>query len=125
MSFCMRVGEDVGCICCMRAQRLGDTPRMTAGTVFTIFGKFLYLFAASLVMGLLLGLAAALLLKRFNVSSTPQVCRGHTISSCARMCSHAPPPCTECTPLFCMRSRRLWTPVLGTCRTARACWDRL
>ena len=46
---------------------------MNAATVFTIFGKFLYLFAASLVLGLLLGLFSALLLKRFNVSHTPQV----------------------------------------------------
>ena len=46
---------------------------MNTATVFTIFGKFLYLFAASLVLGLLLGLFSALLLKRFNVSHTPQV----------------------------------------------------
>ena len=55
------------------AQKLGDTPRMDAATIFGIFGKFLYLFLASLVMGVLLGLLSALLLKRFNVSGAPQV----------------------------------------------------
>ena len=45
---------------------------MDAATIFGIFGKFLYLFAASLVMGVLLGLLSALLLKRFNVSGAPQ-----------------------------------------------------
>lgn len=46
---------------------------MDAATVGLIFGKFLYLFLASLVLGLVLGLFSALLLKKFNVSQTPQV----------------------------------------------------
>ena len=54
-------------------QRLGIEPKMNAATVGLIFGKFLYLFLASLLMGLLLGLFSALLLKNFNVSQTPQV----------------------------------------------------
>lgn len=54
-------------------QRLGIEPKMNAATVAIIFGKFLYLFLASLLMGLLLGLFSALLLKNFNVSQTPQV----------------------------------------------------
>ena len=54
-------------------QRLGIEPKMNAATVALIFGKFLYLFLASLLMGLLLGLFSALLLKNFNVSQTPQV----------------------------------------------------
>ncbi|CAL5219929.1 g1861 [Coccomyxa viridis] len=53
-------------------QRLGIEPKMNAATVGLIFGKFLYLFLASLLMGLLLGLFSALLLKNFNVSQTPQ-----------------------------------------------------
>lgn len=54
-------------------QRLGIEPKMDAATVGLIFGKFLYLFLASLVLGLVLGLFSALLLKKFNVSQTPQV----------------------------------------------------
>ena len=54
-------------------QRLGIEPKMNATTVGIIFGKFLYLFLASLLMGLVLGLFSALLLKNFNVSQTPQV----------------------------------------------------
>jgi len=54
-------------------QRLGIEPKMNAATVGLIFGKFLYLFLASLLMGLVLGLFSALLLKNFNVSQTPQV----------------------------------------------------
>lgn len=69
--------------CCLACgcvvQRLGDTPKMNAGTVGVIFGKFLYLFIASLLMGLVLGLLSALLLKRYNVSHTPQVAsRSHS-----------------------------------------------
>ena len=54
-------------------QRLGIEPKMNAATVALIFGKFLHLFLASLLMGLVLGLFSALLLKNFNVSQTPQV----------------------------------------------------
>ena len=54
-------------------QRLGIEPKMNARTVALIFGKFLYLFLASLILGLVLGLFSALLLKKYNVSQTPQV----------------------------------------------------
>ncbi|EIE20808.1 Sodium/hydrogen exchanger, partial [Coccomyxa subellipsoidea C-169] len=48
-------------------QRLGETPQMNAATVGIIFGKFLYLFAASLLLGLVFGLFCSLLLKNFNL----------------------------------------------------------
>lgn len=54
-------------------QGLGAEPSMTFGVVMKIFGKFLYLFVASLCMGLAFGLASSLLLKRCNVSTYPQV----------------------------------------------------
>jgi hypothetical protein len=54
-------------------QRLGETPQMNAATVGIIFGKFLYLFAASLLLGLVFGLFSSLLLKNFNVAHAPQV----------------------------------------------------
>ncbi|KAK9909738.1 hypothetical protein WJX75_006766 [Coccomyxa subellipsoidea] len=53
-------------------QRLGETPQMNAATVGIIFGKFLYLFAASLLLGLVFGLFSSLLLKNFNVAHAPQ-----------------------------------------------------
>lgn len=46
---------------------------MTFGVVMKIFGKFAYLFLASLVMGVVFGLVSALLLKKYNVSTYPQV----------------------------------------------------
>lgn len=55
-----------------RAQRLGPVPVLNLATVGTIFGKFLTLFAVSLVLGAAAGLISAISLKRFNVSSTPQ-----------------------------------------------------
>ena len=58
---------------CAPVQRLGIEPKMNARTVALIFGKFLYLFLASLILGLVLGLFSALLLKKYNVSQTPQV----------------------------------------------------
>ena len=45
---------------------------MTFSVVMRIFGKFAYLFIVSLLMGLAFGLASALLLKRYNVSTYPQ-----------------------------------------------------
>ncbi|BDA42337.1 probable sodium/hydrogen exchanger 4 at N-terminal half [Coccomyxa sp. Obi] len=53
-------------------QRLGETPKMNMATVGTIFGKFLYLFAISLLLGLVFGLFCSLLLKKFNVPHAPQ-----------------------------------------------------
>lgn len=55
-----------------RAQRLGPVPELNLATVGTIFGKFLTLFLASLVLGVATGLLSAIMLKRFNGSSTPQ-----------------------------------------------------
>ena len=46
---------------------------MTFGVVMKIFGKFAYLLIVSLLMGLIFGLLSALLLKKYNVSSAPQV----------------------------------------------------
>ena len=64
-------------------QRLGIEPKMNARTVALIFGKFLYLFLASLILGLVLGLFSALLLKKYNVSQTPQVVL-LTVLTCCR-----------------------------------------
>lgn len=51
---------------------MGAVPVLNLGTMGTIFGRFLTLFAASLVLGGVAGLFAAIMLKRFNVSSMPQ-----------------------------------------------------
>ena len=61
---------------------------MTFGVVMKIFGKFAYLFIVSLLMGLAFGLASALLLKRYNVSTYPQ-------ASLASQHLHAVPPSWE------------------------------
>lgn len=47
---------------------------MTFLVVLKIFGKFAYLFVMSLLMGVAFGLIVALLLKKYNVSTYPQVC---------------------------------------------------
>ena len=57
-----------------RAQGLGITPQMNAQTVMIIFGKFIYLFAISMIMGLAFGFGASLLLKKYTPSGVPQVC---------------------------------------------------
>lgn len=54
-------------------QGLGAEPSMTFLVVMKIFGKFAYLFVVSLLMGVAFGLMAALLLKKYNVSTYPQV----------------------------------------------------
>jgi len=46
---------------------------MTFSVVMRIFGKFAYLFVVSLLMGVVFGLVVALLLKKYNVSTYPQV----------------------------------------------------
>ena len=57
--------------------------------MITIFGKFIWLFIASLVLGVAAGLGSALLLKRFNVKSAPQVrtrvCMRVRVCACARV----------------------------------------
>ena len=70
---CTEHAEPVAYHVCSTVQRLGIEPKMNARTVALIFGKFLYLFLASLILGLVLGLFSALLLKKYNVSQTPQV----------------------------------------------------
>ena len=70
---CTEHAEPVAYHECVPVQRLGIEPKMNARTVALIFGKFLYLFLASLILGLVLGLFSALLLKKYNVSQTPQV----------------------------------------------------
>ena len=62
---------------------------MNARTVALIFGKFLYLFLASLILGLVLGLFSALLLKKYNVSQTPQVVLLTALSPASKDQSHA------------------------------------
>lgn len=57
-------------------QGLGSEPSMTFGVVMKIFGKFAYLFVVSLLMGVAFGLVVALLLKKYNVSTYPQVIIG-------------------------------------------------
>ena len=54
---------------------------MTFLVVMKIFGKFAYLFVVSLLMGVAFGLVVALLLKKYNVSTYPQVSNLHTIHS--------------------------------------------
>ena len=54
-------------------QGLGITPQMNAQTVMIIFGKFIYLFAISMIMGLAFGFGASLLLKKYTPSGVPQV----------------------------------------------------
>ena len=55
------------------AQGLGVTPTMTFKTVMIIFGKFIYLFAISLVMGIAFGFAASYIIKKYQPSGLPQV----------------------------------------------------
>ena len=55
-------------------QGLGPEPSLTFLVVMKIFGKFAYLFVMSLLMGAAFGLMVALLLKKYNVSTYPQVC---------------------------------------------------
>ena len=44
-------------------------------TVAIIFGKFLYLFIISMIMGLACGFASSFLLKKFPSTGTPQASR--------------------------------------------------
>ena len=74
---------------CVPLQRLGIEPKMNARTVALILGKFLYLFLASLILGLVLGLFSALLLKKYNVSQTPQV----LLLTAFFTCCQSPTPC--------------------------------
>ena len=54
-------------------QALGNDVELTRTTVFNIFAKFLYVFGASLVVGLTFGLGTAVLLKLLKSNSAPQV----------------------------------------------------
>ena len=66
-----------------------------AGLVVTVLVKFLYLFAASMLLGLAFGLGTSFLMKRAKSNSVPQVCptallmlgilfcvRGHKCGTC-------------------------------------------
>lgn len=57
-------------------QALGSDVELTRTTVFNIFAKFLYVFGASLVVGLTFGLGTAVLLKLLKSNSAPQVSVG-------------------------------------------------
>ena len=54
-------------------QALDGTEVLSGGTVATILIKFLYLFAASMILGLAFGLGTSWLMKAFKSNSTPQV----------------------------------------------------
>ena len=69
-------------------QGLGVTPSMTFKTVLIIFGKFIYLFAISLVMGIAFGFAASLLLKKYQPSGLPQV---PTLTCCTSLLASSVP----------------------------------
>lgn len=56
------------------AQELGASEKdLHASLVVTVLAKFLYLFAASMCMGLSFGLGTSFLMKRFKSNSVPQV----------------------------------------------------
>lgn len=54
-------------------QALPSDVELHSATVFNIFGRFLYVFCASLVVGLTFGLGTAVLLKLLKSHSSPQV----------------------------------------------------
>ena len=54
-------------------QALGKDIKLQSTTVFAIFARFLYVFGASLVVGLTFGLGTAVLLKVLKSNSAPQV----------------------------------------------------
>lgn len=62
---------------CNWRQALGQGIELQSTTVFSIFARFLYVFGASLVVGLTFGLGTAVLLKVLKSNSAPQV--GHII----------------------------------------------
>ena len=47
--------------------------KLSSWTIVTVLGKFIYLFAASLALGLMFGLFTSWLMKLFKSNSTPQV----------------------------------------------------
>ena len=51
-----------------------DNSGLHAGLVVTVLVKFLYLFAASMLLGLAFGLGTSFLMKRAKSNSVPQVC---------------------------------------------------
>ena len=58
---------------CVWRQALGQGIELQSTTVFSIFARFLYVFGASLVVGLTFGLGTAVLLKVLKSNSAPQV----------------------------------------------------
>lgn len=51
-----------------------DDSGLHAGLVVTVLVKFLYLFVASMLLGLAFGLGTSFLMKRAKSNSVPQVC---------------------------------------------------
>lgn len=68
-------------------QALGSDIELHSTTVFSIFAKFLYVFVASLVVGLTFGLGTAVLLKVLKSNSSPQVSQ-HLHYLCVKSASH-------------------------------------
>ena len=63
-------------------QALGNDIELQSTTVFAIFARFLYVFGASLVVGLTFGLGTAVLLKVLKSNSSPQVGLLSPLSAC-------------------------------------------
>lgn len=59
-----------------------DKNSLHAGLVVTVLIKFLYLFVASMLLGLSFGLGTSFLMKRAKSNSVPQVCYRHAYHSC-------------------------------------------
>ena len=60
-------------MCFCNVQALGNDITLQRNTVFAIFARFLYVFGASLIVGLTFGLGTAVLLKVLKSNSAPQV----------------------------------------------------
>lgn len=58
-----------------------DNNSLHAGLVVTVLVKFLYLFAASMLLGLSFGLGTSFLMKRAKSNSVPQVCDRGSVHS--------------------------------------------
>lgn len=59
-----------------------DSSSLHAGLVVTVLVKFLYLFAASMLLGLAFGLGTSFLMKRARSNSVPQVCSSSNAQCC-------------------------------------------
>ena len=88
-------------------QALGSDVELTRTTVFNIFAKFLYVFGASLVVGLTFGLGTAVLLKLLKSNSAPQVRVAFLLSQCRHMCWHLF-YATGCQKVLCSECVTVW-----------------